>query len=66
MFLLKPVNVALRVTEELLRLGVTELGSYDVIIGIVELLAGSILVKPDYLCTKEMSHNLNWVFLATT
>ena len=64
MFLLKPVNVALR--EELLRLGVTQLGSYDVIIGVVELLAGSILVKPDYLCTKEMSHNLNWVFLATT
>ena len=53
MFLLKPVNVALRVTEELLRLGVTELGSYDVIIGVVELLAGSILVKPDYFCTKE-------------
>ena len=66
MFLLKPVNVALRVTEELLRLGVTELGSYGVIIGVVELLAGSILVKPDYFCMKEMSHNLNWVFLATT
>ena len=40
--LLGPVNVALRVTGEFVRLGVTEFGSSGVIIGVVELLANSI------------------------
>ena len=41
-FLLDPVNVALGVTGEFVRLGVAEFGSSGVIIGVVELLTNSI------------------------
>ena len=41
-FLLEPVNVALVVTGELVRLGLTQFDSYGVIIGVVELLTNSI------------------------
>ena len=39
MFLLEPANVALGVTEELMRLVVTEFGSSSAITGVVEVLA---------------------------
>ena len=42
LFLLKSVNVALVVTGEFARLGVTNFGSSDVTIDVVELLANSI------------------------
>ena len=41
-FLLDPVNVALGVTGEFVRLGVAEFGSSGVIIGVFELLTNSI------------------------
>ena len=41
-FLLEPFNVALGVTGEFVRLGLTEFGSSGAIIGVVELLANSI------------------------
>ena len=41
-FLLEPFNVALGVTGEFVRLGVTKFGSSGLIIGVVELLANSI------------------------
>ena len=41
-FLLEQVNVALGVTGEFVRLGVTEFGSSDVIIDVFELLANPI------------------------
>ena len=41
-FLLKPVNVALRVMGEFVRYGVTESSFFGVIIGVIELLANSI------------------------
>ena len=40
-FLLEPVNLALRVMGEFVRYGVTEFSFFDVIIGVIELLANS-------------------------
>ena len=42
MFLLEPANVALGVTEELMRLVVTEFGSSSAITGVVEILANPV------------------------
>ena len=41
-FLLEPANVALGVTEELMRLVVTEFGSSSAITGVVEILANPV------------------------
>ena len=63
MFLLEPVNVALGVTGELVRLGLTQFDSCGVIIGVVELLIPFVeLVKRDYCCMEKMSHKLNCFF----
>ena len=64
MFLLEPVNVALGVTGEFVRLGVTEFVSSGITIGAVELLANSIcgIGETSLLLCGKMSHNLNWFF----